>query len=211
VTVAQKVLKLLVGTGAKLSIRDNDGTTPLGELIAQYEPLSANKATILGFATPALSNQLQITSAFVKNRPVLLFLCDKYRTDPDLVQRVLELGGDPKVAEQNGFTCLHGAAWFYNYRVCALLLERGAAVNATNERGQTALHQIARSIYNRSNLLEIDPYANVLGAATVLISHGADKRLKDADGKRPVDWLKAQDDDPETQALVRALKKLLKP
>jgi ankyrin repeat protein len=212
ITVAHKVLKMLEEMGAKLSIRDNDGTTPIGEMLAAYEPLSANKSMILSFATPSLSNQLQISSAFVKNRPALLFLCDKHRSDPDLVQRVLELGADANVAEQNGFTSLHGAAWFYNYRVCALLLARGATVNATNGRGQTALHIIARSTYHSSNNLEIDPYANVMRTAALLIASGADKRLKDADGKRPIDLLKTQDEsDGDVQDLVRALKKLLKP
>jgi ankyrin repeat protein len=212
VTVAHKVLEILEGLGAKISIRDNDGTTPLGEMLAAYEPLSANKATVLAFATQSFSNQLQISSTFVKNRPALLFLCDRHRSDPDLVQRVLELGADANVAEQDGFRSLHGAAWFYNYRVCALLLERGAAVNATNERGRTALHELARSTYHNSSFLEIDPYANVLRTAAVLISQGADKRLKDADGKRALDLLNTQDNgDAEVHELVRALKKLLKP
>jgi ankyrin repeat protein len=210
VSVAQKVLKVLEEMGAKLSIRDNDGTTPVGEMLAEYEPLSANKTTILTFATPSLSNQLQISSAFIKNRPALLFLCDRHRSDPDLVQRVLELGADTKVAEPNGVTSLHGAAWFYNHRVCALLLDHGAAVNATNERGWTPLHALVRSTYHGSKFMEIDPYANVLRTAAILVSHGADKRLKDSDGKRPFDLLKVQNDSEE-QELAGALKKLLKP
>jgi ankyrin repeat protein len=212
VAVAQKVFAMLAGAGANVAIQDNEGTTPVGAMLAQYETFLGTKETILAFALPSLSKTLAVNSALIKKRPALVALCDRPRTDPDLIARLFELGADAKTAEEDGFTALHGAAWFYNYRVCDLLMERGADVNAPNQQKRTPLHELARSKFSSSAFLETDTGANALRAAEVLLARGANRRLRDKDGKTALDLLKPLGDpDEEQQAEMRALKKSLKP
>jgi ankyrin repeat protein len=212
VAAAQKTFALLVNLGAKLTIRDSEGTTPVGELLNEYEIFFGTKETMLAFAGPFLAKQLNINAAVIKNRPALTFLCDKTQTDPDLIERLLELGADPKTAEQDGFTPLHGAAWFYNERVCQLLLEHGANVNALDDQGRTPLHEFARSNFNVSPFFDSDKFANIMKTVDTLLAHGADRKLKDKNGKRAVDLLKLPGDPTaEDEDILRALKKKLKP
>jgi ankyrin repeat protein len=211
VAVAQRVFAMLVEAGADLAITDNEGTTPLGTMLLHNEPYFGRKEIILGFAAPSLSKELRINSAEMKKRPALIFLCDRGKADGDLIGRLLDLGADANRAEADGFTALHGAAWFYNYRVCELLLARGANVNSINEKGRTPLHELARSTYPNSGSMDTDTAADLLRAATVLIGHGADRRMKDQAGKTALDLLKKVDPgEPENQETLRRLKKMLR-
>jgi hypothetical protein len=209
---AQKVFTTLVGAGADITLKDREGTTPFGMLLMQYETHFGTKEYILSFAAPALAKLLNVNAARIKDRPALIAVCDKGQCDPALVERLLELGADPKTVEDDGFTALHGAAWFYNYFVCGVLLEGGANVNAVTQKGRTPLHELVRSKYFDSAFLESDRGANILKAAEVLIVRGADRKLKDTDGKTALDLFKmagggaAQDAD-----IARAMKKRLKP
>jgi ankyrin repeat protein len=212
VQVAQKVFELLTHAGADLTIRDRDGNTPVGLLLSQYEPFLGAKETILAFAQPSMASTLKVEAARIKNRPALIALCDAGRADPDLIERLLELKANPKAAESDGFTALHGAAWFYNVQVCGLLLDHGADVNAVDARGRTPLHELARSQYHHSSFLEADHFADVLRTAELLVEKGANRRLKDRDGKTAYDLLKGfGPDESDDQQMLRTLKKRLKP
>jgi ankyrin repeat protein len=211
VAVAQQVFVMLIDAGANVRLKDSEGTTPLGTLLLQSEPFFGTKETILGFTSSTLSNRLQIGAATIKQRPALLYLCDQARADAEVVERLLELGADAKLAEPDGFTALHGAAYFYNYRICELLLARGANANSINEKGRTALHELARSSYCNAPLFVSDQAANLLQTASVLLAHGADRRLKDKNGKTALDLFKGvTPDDPELLELMRRVRKVLR-
>jgi ankyrin repeat protein len=199
---------MLVSAGADVTIRDQEGTTPLGVLFSQDDPFTGAKEVILGFLTPSLAGQLRVQSAMIKQRPAFIYLCDQGRADVDLVQRLLELGANVNQAERDGSTALHGAAWFYNHRLCELLLARGANVNAQDELGRSPLHELTRSTYGRSAFFETDREADILKTADVLVAKGADRRLKDKEGKTAWDLFKAPPlTDDEGRDLFRQLRK----
>jgi ankyrin repeat protein len=80
------------------------------------------------------------------------------------------------MAEADGTTPLHHAAWKGHAAVCGLLLDRGAAVNAlnTNEHyGGTPLHAAA--------------HCNQKPAAEVLLQRGADLNVRSSNGRTPLE------------------------
>jgi ankyrin repeat protein len=209
--IAQKVFTMLVGAGADLTLKDTQGTTPIGTLLSDDEPYYGTKEIIIGFLDPAISTQLRISSAEVRGRPALIFLCDHGMADAELILRLMQLGADPKRAEADGFTGLHGAAWFYNSAVCELLLQAGANVNSVNDKGRSALHELARSTYWSSAFFDADRSADILKTADVLVAHGADRHRKDINGKTPLDLLKVNSpSDSDNPEMIRQLRKKLK-
>lgn len=74
---------------------------------------------------------------------------------------------------ERGYTPLHSALEFRDDEMTALLLARGARVDAAGADGRTALHAAAAR--------------GKLSGAFVLARHGADVRRKDAGGKTPYD------------------------
>ena len=211
VGVAQKVFVMLLDAGADLGIQDQNGTTPIGELLEEDEPDFGTKELVLGLAATSLSPRLRIQSALIKHRPALLYLCDRGRADIELVERVLDLGAPVAQVERNGFSALHGAAWSYNHRLCELLLRRGANINGQDENGRTALHELVRSTYRKSPYSESDRGADLLQTADVLVEHGADARIKDKDGKTARDyWKLGTPLDDEALQLWRQLRKKLR-
>jgi hypothetical protein len=57
----------------------------------------------------------------------------------EAVKLALDLGGDVKAVSDSGETALHGAAYRGADTIVQLLAERGALINAKNERGETPL------------------------------------------------------------------------
>lgn len=83
---------------------------------------------------------------------------------------LLQRGHDARAEDSAGYTPLHYAARNGHYRVCEILLQHGADVNATTPSIQsTALHRAATQGH----------------ATTVetLLRHGANANLRDTDGK----------------------------
>ena len=61
----------------------------------------------------------------------------------DVVQLLLDRGAEPNMADQNGMTPLHYAAFKGHKDVVQLLLERGAEQNMAAQKGFTPLHLAA--------------------------------------------------------------------
>ena len=96
-----------------------------------------------------------------------------------LLLRLLEIGADVNASQDGfGFTALMAASGNGNLETAEILLEKGAALNATfdGERGQTAL--IIASEQGHLKLVKL------------LLSKGADKEIRDAEGKNAFDVAK---------------------
>lgn len=99
---------------------------------------------------------------------------DAARND-DLGRVIDLLKGDPaavSLEDVQGYTPLHWAALQGNYVVAALLLERGADVNARNREGQTSLH-LAVTCKN-------------IKVVALLLASKADVNAKDNQGRTPL-------------------------
>jgi ankyrin repeat protein len=70
------------------------------------------------------------------------------------------------VKDKNGSTPLHRATWFNKEETAKLFLEKGAKVNARDNRGKTALHR-ACSDLNRVEVVDM------------LLENGADRNARD--------------------------------
>jgi len=96
----------------------------------------------------------------------------------DLEKAKLLLAGDASLIDsrdKDGSTALHCATWKGHQAMVALLLSKGADVNAhsqNNHWGTTPLHAAA--------------HANQAAIAEMLIEHGADVNAQDMSGKTPL-------------------------
>lgn len=99
------------------------------------------------------------------HHPLLLIIGVVVR-NPVLIQKLLELGHDPNLTNDQGYTPLHITD---QAEVAELLLKHGANPNAQDRQGQTPLH-----------------FAYQPEVARLLLKHGADPNLKDKQGQIPL-------------------------
>jgi len=92
----------------------------------------------------------------------------------DMVQLLLDAGGDITIQNNWGRTPLHVAARRGAGQVAELLLAQGADPNVTTNEGWTTLHVAYRS--GQPTLVEL------------LLSAGADPQIRDSTGKLPADY-----------------------
>ncbi|MGO9572130.1 MAG: ankyrin repeat domain-containing protein, partial [Desulfomonilaceae bacterium] len=110
--------------------------------------------------------------------------------DVSKVQKLLAEGADIATTDaEYRATPLHWASYKGHKKVVALLLGRGANVNATNKDGRTPL--IMTAVAGHRDVVEL------------LLRHKADKDVKDKDGKAAFDWAKDKNHD----RIVRLLKR----
>jgi cytohesin len=115
-----------------------------------------------------------------------------FKAQTEKLERLIAHGADVnRPAADDGRTALHVAAgWGYkgerSLTVIRLLLASGADVNARDQRQQTPLHWAA--------------HEGNKDAAELLVQNGADRSLRDCDGKAPVDYT----DNDDLSALLRA-------
>ena len=102
----------------------------------------------------------------------LFYFCENGMTSS--VVRMLEMRSIDVEAKEGkfGWTCLHIAADNGHLDICRLLLDKGAQVEAKDNRGCTPLHWAAREGY-----VEI---------VRLLCDRGADVEAHDNDGRRPL-------------------------
>ena len=92
------------------------------------------------------------------------------RGNPPAVELLLEAGADSASTDAGGSTALHQCG---NAEIAGMLLGAGADPNAINQKGWSPLHGCAR--FGRAAVLRL------------LLEHGADKTLCDAEGNTPRD------------------------
>lgn len=196
------VVGLLLAKGAQINERDLSGSTAL------YRAAEGERQATLALlldkgADPNLPGQSGVTplaaAAFRGNDRIVEQLLS-HGSDPrsadttgktaityaaargfaDIVQRLLDAGVDPKERYGHGLTALIWAAGHddevgaqASQAVIGLLLDHGAGIDAADDRGRTALMTAAELGHAE--------------AIETLLARGADRTLRDMDGKTALD------------------------
>jgi ankyrin repeat protein len=174
-----EVVKLLLQRGADVNMKDKEGYTALFHAIeAMYEDVAL---TILD--QPSLDPNGRGLNG------VTALMSYAWRDRKDAVEKLLQLGADVNLQDNDGDAALHGVAKSGNLEIIDMLLEKGADPNLKNKLGGTPLM-----------------WAAVFGhetAARRFLERGANPSLKDADGMTALDWAVKNKRD----AVVKLLKK----
>jgi ankyrin repeat protein len=104
----------------------------------------------------------------------------------EVVRLLLQAGADPNITDEEGNTALIDAAW--DADAVLLLIRAGANLNAQSKKGYTPLINCAEP-----------------EVARVLLAHGADPSIRDADGKTALE-LARQYGMKEKEAVLSAKK-----
>lgn len=129
----------------------------------------------------------------------------------DIVRDVLENGKvDIDHKDEIGWTALHCACSAGSDSVIALLLERGANVNAKTDNGQVPLHYVASKNHTRKYLYSADRSSRVLTTNTnldilpLLIENGAQLNRQDKYGHSPLHRAASRGYEKIVEGLLRA-------
>lgn len=95
---------------------------------------------------------------------------------PEIIQMLVDAGGDVDAPDTRGATPLHSAALNQNPAIIGVLIAAGADLTATGEGGATVMHIAA--LHNSPAVL------------TQLMDAGADLFAEDWDGNTPFDYAK---------------------
>ncbi|MFD3706140.1 ankyrin repeat domain-containing protein [Nocardia sp. NPDC058658] len=107
----------------------------------------------------------------------------------DRVRELLAQGQDPNDRDYAGFTPLHGSAQFDSVETVRALLDAGAAVNAVDDQGNTALEYAVRSPWTTPQVVQL------------LRDRGGDPTIANHLGQTPLGRVAAVDNKP----LIRAV------
>ena len=172
-----KIAKILIEK-ADLNMRDDAGNTPLFTAI-KYEKedlfnLLLDKganANSSGRASQTTDNQTALYVSILQERE-------------DLMQKLLDKGADPNIADSTGALPLSEAVLRRSAdpRVVKMLLDKGANPNAQESDKTTPLMYVAENN-------KINPQTR-LEIIQLFLDKGADKKLKNAQGKTAADWAK---------------------
>lgn len=149
------IMRALLEAGADHTLALDDGTTPL---------LAAAGIDVETRARPSDLVRWNIVDSDAPTVP---------RADQDVVEAVrllLDAGAEVNQTDRNGNTALHAAAAAGVPSLVALLAARGAALEATNEDGQTPL---ALTAPREGRSGPVDPPPGVAAAAELLRRLGA--------------------------------------
>lgn len=177
-----EIVKVLLHGGADVNAKDIGGyTAVLRALENKHDEL----ADML-LAQP----RIDLNTQGANGATVLMTFVWKQRED--VVKALLERGADPKLADADGDTALHGAAQRGNPKLAEMLLAKGANPNAKNKVGGTPL--MWAGTYGHQDV------------ARVLLEKGADATLKDEDGMTASAWAAKNKRDDMAQFLREAEK-----
>ena len=167
-----KIAKLLVEK-ADLNLRDDTGNTPLFAAI-KYEKEDLFDLLLEKGADPNGSGS---ASEKTKNQTALYVAILQGRED--LIQKLLDKGADPNIADSTGALPLSEAVIRRdaNPSVVKMLLDKGANPNSQEADKVTPLMYAAENN-------QINPQTRN-EIVQLLLDKGADKKMKDKDGKPP--------------------------
>jgi tankyrase len=125
----------------------------------------------------------------------LLAACSAHDPDPAIQVRVirylLQCGVSVGETDKNGVTPLHRAVRFRSLAATRELIAHGADVNVVDRKTKsTPLH---RAVMNTGAPATSGKTELAIEITTLLLSHGADPRIKNRNGKTPLDYVKSEE------------------
>ncbi|MGP0067523.1 MAG: ankyrin repeat domain-containing protein [Isosphaeraceae bacterium] len=122
----------------------------------------------------------------------LLAACSAHDPDPTTQVRVighlLQCGASVLETDKNGVTPLHRAVRFRNVAAARELIAQGADVNVVDRRTEsTPLH---RAVTSTGAPATAGKSGLAIELAKLLLSNGADPRIKNKNGKTPLEYVK---------------------
>jgi uncharacterized protein len=167
-----------VAEKADINMQDNFGQAPL------HLALSKQKEEIFEYLLDEKNADVNVPGAKerLKNQTALYLAVTRGRED--LVQKLLDKGADPNIADAEGAVPLAEACigTRLNQNIIKMLIDKGAKVNHQEKNGATPLIYIAA---NKQTTPE-----NRQAVVKMLLDAGADKKIKDTKGKTALDWSK---------------------
>lgn len=134
----------------------------------------------------------------------LLAVCSAHQAEPRtqvaIIRFLKSKAANVNETDKNGVTPLHRAVRFRSPAAVLALLKLGANVDAQDRKTQsTALH---RAVTHTGAPGTKDKGKEIKAIVTALIQSGADTRIKNKMGKKPIEYVK----DEETKALFKTRK-----
>jgi ankyrin repeat protein len=166
------MVELLIKHGAEMEARNDDGNTVFYCAGSWRKTETVRRLAELGAHINTTNN----------NGDTVLH---ENSGSTEMTATLLEIGVKVDTRNSAGETALHLAAHGYN-GVLKLLLDYGADVNALDDRGMTALHRAS----SWSNGHE--------ASMQVLVERGADRKIRDRNGKTAVDLFRRSRRDQTT-------------
>ena len=206
----EELALLLLEEGADPNVPDSVGRTPLhaavetgrADLVKSLLAHGADPNARFTESPPPLKGDFVPTGRYVGATP--LWLAAGARVpDVEILRLLIAGGGDPNLGASDGATPLMAAVGMVQNEarlareaealaVVRYLVELDIDVNATDQRGRTAMHGAARLARNT-----IIP---------VLVDHGAELSIADANGQAPLDvGTLSRPLHPDTESLLRGL------
>ncbi len=143
----KEVIELLLHAGAAANVPDNEGVTPLAQLLNLRK--CADRAAVTKMLT---QRGADVKTDHPKCGPLICIAAGK--EEPEVLRLLVEAGADVSRPDESGATALHYAASSGLYKNIELLLGVGADPCAVDSRGHTAIEWIAPKLLDALDILE---------------------------------------------------------
>ena len=168
-----EILRVLLVAGA--AKQDSSGFGTDGRTLLMTAAVSGVPSVV----EDVLKNHRDVNAQDKQGRTALMEAVGQYHFGPEspeihraeVVRLLLQAGADPNLSDENGNTALIETAW--DADAALLLIRAGSNLNAQNNKG-------------------ITPLMNCAGpeVVRVLLAHGADRSIRDADGQTALESAK---------------------
>lgn len=185
---AHEKLKLLLDHGGKLTSKDKCGLNPVHYTLLNMGVRGAEMREVVGVNrettnVPLNRNGITLLHWIVFQGKILLpTLSDpsKHYRKVDLVQLILDNGGNPNAVDKDGYSPVHHAVFlkesYDGLNILQLLLEKGGDPNLLDEKEQCApIHYVAEDVSETA-----------LEQMKILLKNGGDANVSGKDGATPL-------------------------